>query len=354
MAGKGALWFFGLLGLAVLITNGITYVRQWLAVPQGGVSLTRDHGAPDSLAYSTLRGELDAIQKRLEFFSQDHELGRKDAQLLQDLSKRLEEVQLQAERLEFRQGREERLLDLAAQVASQSVSTSSGAVDFLSTLFVVVIFGMSLISGLHLKELKEDLEKKRVEADTAIRNMSDESNQARGELIGLRQEMGKVRESGDEQMAKVARSVQESKEQMEVELGRIRSVATNLGQQSAAGGAFLDGLVNIHAEAFSEILSSLPLGRIFSEDEGQRVRLKGQELQGRLLLLHPERERRKKAVMLLGAVGTRIAKVNLRQLQRDPTTDRELALLIESAIRKIDERIEAQKKEQTAGRTGSA
>jgi hypothetical protein len=304
------------LGLFVLAVIGVSSAAAWEYFARnqlrGGLGEHREVAAP--VFPGTLRLEINAFQDRVEALERDPGLQKAKGQDLADLTKRLEEMRRQADRLESRQDREGRMLDLAAQMSSQSVSTSVGMVSFISALFVIVVFGVSLAASLQFKDLKE-------------------------EFASLRAKIAEFEKSGKDHVEGVATNVKNSKEKMDLELARLNLLTTNLGEQASAGGVFLDSLVNVHAEAFSEILSTLPLGRIFSEEEGHRVRLKGQELQGRLLLLHPDRERRKKAVMLLGAVGTRIAKADLRRLQKDQNTDKDMALLIESAVRKIDEQI---------------
>lgn len=311
-------WVLGLFGIAII---GVSAIAAWkyVAMHQGSRDLDVNHNTSDKLAYKNLETEMTAFQERLEILVRDPKLQRAKGQELSELTKRLEEMRRQADRLEFRQGREEHMLDLAAQISSQSADTSIGMVSFVSALFVIVVFGVSLGTSLQFKDLKED-------------------------FSSLQEQMEAFKRKGEKNVEEVAQKVQMSQKQMEVELERLELLTKSLSEQTDAGGVFLDGLVNVHAEAFSEILSTLPLGRISSEEESHRVRLKGKELQGRLLLLHPDRERRKKAVMLLGAVGTKIAKSDLRRLQKDRDTDKDMALLIESAIRKIDEQMPKQKK----------
>lgn len=306
-------WLLGPFGLAVIIAITMIAWKQFATNP-GQASQQLTQAASDSITYRNLETEMNAFQERLETLARDPELQRTKSQDLADLSKRLEEMRRQADRLEFRQSREDRMLDLAAQMSSQSANTSIGMVSFLSTLFVIIVFGVSLGTSLHYKDLKDDLA-----------HLKDDAEKFKSQSTGY--------------VNAVAESVETSRKQMETDLANLKSIASKLGEQADTGGAFLDGLVNVHAEAFSEILSTLPLGRIFPEEEGHRVRLKGKELQGRLLLLHPDMERKKKAVMLLGAVGTKIAKADLRRLQKDSATDKNMALLIESAICKIDQQI---------------
>jgi len=284
-----------------------------------------------------LESELLALQKQFEELEKDSGLQKKKGDVLEEVKSRLEEIRHQSDLLGMQKGREERLLDLAAQAASQSVGTATGVISFLAILFTVVVLGLSLVSGLHFREFGAQLERDKLAAEAAIKEVRSQKDDAIKDLKELRRDLGDLEDDGARQIAAIGEREREWKEQSGKELQQIQKISQELDKKNELVSTFLDRLVSVHAAAFSEILGTLPLGVVFSEEEGQRVRLKGQELKGRLLLWHPDEEKKKGAVMLLGAVGTKVVIADLRRLQ-SASMDKDLALLVESAIGRINSR----------------
>ena len=334
---------FVVLGLAAL---AVSVLSIWVSrgMPWGFDRTEREGKATElesgNLAFKQLQDEVGTFNRRLEEIERAAGGADNLGGELGNLRERLAEIERLTQLVEIRAGREEKFFNLAADASAQYVSKSTEMVNFLSVLFVVVTIGMSLIASSQLRLISQDWNAQKARADQEIENVLDLGRQTKDRLEREVREIELRVETQKSWLFENLAAVEENRKMIDSELADIRGASVVYRKESEAGAAFLDELIAVHAEAFAEILSVVPLRRLLSASETQLILLKGQELRGRLLLLHPDPEKVMQGVLMLGAVGGNLARVDLDRLfeRAKVAGNIDLALAVESVLRKIEGR----------------
>lgn len=334
-----------LLGVMVAVVVGVVGIFWWVTASRLSGPSIPNHVATggstiaNSGSLQQLQADLNAMQDRLS--SLDVEGMREGVKNdeLQALREDLARIRLRAETIAIRESREGVLLELAGQAASQSLSAVSGMMTFMSILFTIVLFGVALITGLQVNEARKDVERLEIASKRQRTELSENGTRLQEKLAHVESRVEQYEKRLAAEALSFESEFREAHREVEEEVARIGILAQEVSAQRASAEAFLNSLIEVHASAVLDLLDGLVGHPSRSRSPRfQRLMNKGQELKGRLLLLHPDSDRRRSGVLLLSAVGTKISQVDLLRLLKKSETDKDMALLIRSAIDTIERR----------------
>ena len=235
----------------------------------------------------------------------------------------------------------EEVLELAQQVAAQTLASAEVVVGGLSNGFALILSVLSVFVAFSLqmyksdadakaREIKERFDELEEEGSDLLRTTQDKAKEIGGELAKAKDDaVSEVREAQGHLKASM-----KAQQEANAELAGRQSELAELDRRTRD---FVGRIADVHASAFSELLAVLPRNQEFAETVS-RLQNKGLELQARMELVHPDSQRLWDAISKLAAVGTKIAIPDLVRLRDSDSTDKGMALHADEAIRQIRQR----------------
>ncbi|HSG40791.1 MAG TPA: hypothetical protein VLE27_14215 [Thermoanaerobaculia bacterium] len=271
---------------------------------------------PETIAQRVLEDELSELRNRVDGILSADPAVREDAA---DLQARLAELTTRIESLRHHQEREERLLDISTQAASQGVSNMTGMVEFLAILFTLVLFGVTLITGLHTKELREEWHRVEDALKATSEHAGKAAETAKDCAVKASQDILQKANEAKNQLADLAKEWEEKHREHR--------------EQHDAMLAFSTKLTTAVSDALKAILAEVTHQAPFSSEATKRIERKIQVFSAQLKIIHPEARIRRVGIDELGASGTKDAEVILRRLLEVPNADGQEALQIQRALK---------------------
>lgn len=239
--------------------------------------------------------------------------------------------------------REEYLLDVATNSASQAASSASGMVEYLAILFSLVLFGVALLMGFQVHHLGQEL------LDYRAR-MREDVDTFRKEIEA---KFESTKQALEEHSTRVMGALTESRRLAQEELvGERDQISTLLGtaraEVSSLQASFrkeqeqarqvLPTYAEILTAALADLAHALPADAQDHKEQRHALLVKTREHRAKLLLLHWNSSQQEVGVRELGAIGRRSAIGALERLRVLESTSGGLKDEINRAIARIDER----------------
>jgi hypothetical protein len=322
----------GVIALAFLIWRLPDYFETRMST----LAKKEAHAAerPETIAQRVLDDELAELRNRVDRILSADPAALEDTA---DIKARLAELTTRMESLRHHQEREERLLDLSTQAASQGVSNMTGMVEFLAVLFTLVLFGVTLITGLHTKELRQEWQTVKTALDStsnlAVEKVETKVKETRTELASSMEAAKMAGESAAAASEKIFQNANEAKNQLADLAKELEEKGREHREQHDAMLAFSTKLTITVPDALKAILSELTRQVTLSSAATRRIERKIQVFSAQLKVIHPEARIRRVGIDELGASGTKDAEVILRRLLEGPGLDGQEALQIQRALK---------------------
>lgn len=328
-----AFWILGVIAFVFIIWRLPGYFEartSTLAKQEANAAAER----PETIAQRVLADELSELRNRVDRILSADPAVREDTA---DLQARLAELTTRMESLRHHQEREERLLDISTQAASQGVSNMTGMVEFLAILFTLVLFGVTLITGLHTKELREEWhgvkDALNATSDRAVNEVETKVRETRIELAKSMEAAEAAGEKAAEASKNIFQNANEAKKQLADLAKEWEMKGREHREQHDAMLAFSTKLTTAVSDALKAILSEFTHQAPFSSEATRRIESKIQVFSAQLKVIHPEARIRRVGIDELGASGTKDAEVILRKLLEGPSSDGQEALQIQRALK---------------------